>query len=171
MRKSLLILLLAALLGGCGTADKMPSELHALLKATREKAVADEGNPSPMVDVKVFYFQDEEVVARQCRGFIMDTRQPFLNNVGILLGTTDRNLLTQPFVASFPTEADKPAFTCIVFPKHVHVFDRTTDHDTECYILSTAVSADSRPAVTPKGRYDTHIQPYLFALSTTQTEE
>ena len=160
------------LLWGCGSHDNTAEgRLHSLLAETHEKAEQDNGNPSDIVEVRISYFRDGEVVSEACRGFIMDTHSPLINNVGIILGTTDKTLLSVPFVASFPTERKKSTFTCIVFPKYVHIFDHVTEDGTDCYILSTATSAEGRPAVTVQGEYAADIRPYLFALSTTLQPE
>ena len=160
MKRVFLIAAAVVLLWGCGSHDNTAEgRLHSLLAETHEKAEQDNGNPSDIVEVRISYFRDGEVVSEACRGFIMDTHSPLINNVGIILGT------------SFPTERKKSTFTCIVFPKYVHIFDHVTEDGTDCYILSTATSAEGRPAVTVQGEYAADIRPYLFALSTTLQPE
>ena len=172
MKRVFLIAAAVVLLWGCGSHDNTAEgRLHSLLAETHEKAEQDNGNPSDIVEVRISYFRDGEVVSEACRGFIMDTHSPLINNVGIILGTTDKTLLSVPFVASFPTERKKSTFTCIVFPNYVHIFDHVTEDGTDCYILSTATSAEGRPAVTVQGEYAADIRPYLFALSTTLQPE
>ena len=145
MKRVFLIAAAVVLLWGCGSHDNTAEgRLHSLLAETHEKAEQDNGNPSDIVEVRISYFRDGEVVSQACRGFIMDTHSPLINNVGIILGTTDKTLLSVPFVASFPTERKKSTFTCIVFPKYVHIFDHVTEDGTDCYILSTATSAEGR---------------------------
>ncbi len=172
MKNILLLTVAAVLLCGCGDRkNDTPGKLDSMMSETRKKAEADKGTPSDIVDVRIYYLQDEEVVSGTCSGFIMDTHSPLINNVGIILGTTDTMLLAKPFIASFPTAADKKPFTCVLFPKHLRIFDRATTNGTDCYVLNTATTTESRPTVKSGGRYESNIQPYLFALSTVLPDE
>ena len=120
MKRVFLIAAAVVLLWGCGSHDNTAEgRLHSLLAETHEKAEQDNGNPSDIVEVRISYFRDGEVVSEACRGFIMDTHSPLINNVGIILGTTDKTLLSVPFVASFPTERKKSTFTCIQIRTHI----------------------------------------------------
>ena len=117
MKRVFLIAAAVVLLWGCGSHDNTAEgRLHSLLAETHEKAEQDNGNPSDIVEVRISYFRDGEVVSEACRGFIMDTHSPLINNVGIILGTTDKTLLSLPFLESFTTEIKKSSFSFIVFP-------------------------------------------------------
>ena len=83
MKRVFLIAAAVVLLWGCGSHDNTAEgRLHSLLAETHEKAEQDNGNPSDIVEVRISYFRDGEVVSQACRGFIMDTHSPLINHTG-----------------------------------------------------------------------------------------
>ena len=155
-----------ALCAGCTTGhkDKAAKHMDKTLREYVRQADADNLAPSDIVDVKVFYIDNDEVASNTCRGFVTKTDKVF-NNVGIILGTYDSLLTDRPFVFAFPTATGTPSFTAVATPNNTR-YERHRAGDGGCYVIKTATIKDAIPKIDASGKYGNDINGYIFVLST-----